>query len=146
MEEAGEAILFGDPAQGGHDHVLVVGGDVGVLVDRSEFVLAGGHFVVAGLHGDAQLEEFAFGVEHAGQDALGDGAEVLVFELLALGGFGAEERAAADGEVRAREVEVAVDEEVFLFRSGGGEDVAGIGVAEDLQHALGLAVEGLHGA
>src|SRR6266699_653074 len=42
-------------------------------------------FVVAGFDGDAELEELGLGVGHAGQDALGDGAEVLVFQLLALG-------------------------------------------------------------
>jgi hypothetical protein len=50
---------------------------------------------VAGLDRDAELEQLALGLQHAGQHALRDRAEVVVFELLALGGLGAEQGAAA---------------------------------------------------
>jgi len=101
---------------------------------------------VARLHGHAELEEFALGFQHAGKNTLGDDAEVLVFKLLALGRLGAEERAPAVHEVGARKEEVAVDEEVFLFGAGGGGDESGAGVAEQFQDALGLVVQGAHGA
>ena len=49
-------------------------------------------------------------------------------------------------QVGPGEVEVAVDQEVFLLGAGGGRDRAGVRVAEQLQDALGLLVQGLHRA
>ncbi len=72
------------------------------------------------------------------EHALGDGAEVVVVELLALGRLGAEEGAAGVDQVRARQEEVPVDQEVLLLRAEVGHDVLGVVVAEELQHALGV--------
>ena len=127
-----------------HDQLLVIVGQVGRLEHRGDFVLSRGHFVVAGLHRNAELEQLALDFEHEGQHALGDRAEVVVFELLALRRLGAEQRAAGGQQVGPGEEEVAVDQEVFLLGAGGRRDERAVGLAEQLQHALGLAVEGLH--
>src|SRR5437870_3750506 len=74
-----------------HGQHLVVGGQVGVLEERRDLVLAGGDLVVPGLDRHAQLEQLGLAVGHAGQHALVDGAEVLVLQFLALGRRGAEE-------------------------------------------------------
>ena len=87
------------------------------------------------LTGTPSLNSSASHVGHARQHALGDGAEVLVFQLLALGRRGAEERAAAVDQVRAGVVEVLVDQEVFLLGADGGEDLLRVVVAEQLQDA-----------
>ena len=126
--------------------LLVVGGHVGRLEDRGHFVLGRGHFVVPGLDRHAQLEQFALGLQHEGQHALGNRAEIVVFELLALGRLGAEQRAAGGEQVGPREVEVAIDQEVLLLRAGGRRDQGPVGVAEELQNPLGLRVQGLHRA
>ena len=76
---------------------------------------------MARLDRNAQLEQLALDLEHEGQHALGNGAEIMVFELLALGRLGAEERAAGGEQVGTGEVEVAVDQEVFLLGAGRGE-------------------------
>jgi len=145
-EEGCQAVSFGDGAKGLHDQLLVVGREVAGLIDRSEFVLGRGHFVVAGLDGDAEFEEFALTFHHVSENALGDHTEVLVFEFLALRGFRAEERAACVEQVGTCVEEVAVDEEIFLLGSRGAGDVGDLFVAEEAQDALGLCVEGLHGA
>ena len=84
----------GHPLQRRHQELLVVGGHVGPLEHRGQLELARGHLVVPGLGRDAELEQLALGVQHEGEDPLGDGAEVVVVELLALGRLGAEQRAA----------------------------------------------------
>ena len=48
MEQADQAVLVGGAPHHFHDHVLVIGGEVAVLEQRRQFVLAGGNFVVAG--------------------------------------------------------------------------------------------------
>ena len=127
-----------------HDHLLMIGGHVGVFVDRGDFVLGRSDFVVPRLDRHAQLEQLALGFQHAGQHALGNRAEVVVFEFLALGRLGAVQRAAGGDQVGPGEVEVAVDQEVFLLGAGRGRDRAGVLVAEQLQNPLGLLVQRLH--
>ena len=65
-------------------------------------------------------------------------AEVMIFEFLALGRLRAEQRATGRQQVRAGEEEMAVDQEVFLLRPGRRSDERAIGLAEQLQDALGL--------
>jgi hypothetical protein len=146
VSSAGHAVLLRYALEDGHGQVLVVGGDVGAFIDRRQFVLAGGHFVVARLDGHAQLVELALDLEHERQHALGDGAEVLVFHLLAFRRLGAEERTARADQIRPREEEVAVHEKVFLFAAGRGEDAVRILLAEHPQQPLRLRVEHLHRA
>ena len=98
---------------------------------------------MAGLGRDAQAPELAVEIHHEGQHALADGAEVLVFELLALGRGSAEEGAAGEDEVRALLGQASVDQEVLLLGPDGGEDAAGGGVAEPAQDAQGLLAQGL---
>ena len=51
------------------------------------------------LTGTPSLNSSRLAVGHAGQHALGDGAEVLVFQFLSLGRLGAEQRAAGVDQV-----------------------------------------------
>ena len=122
VEEADEAVAFGDGAQHLHHEHLVIGGDVGALEDGGELVLVGGDLVVAGFDGHAELVEVPFDLGHEGHDAFGDGAEIVVVELVSLGGGGADERAAAEAQVLAAIMERAVDEEVLLLAADRGDD------------------------
>ena len=144
VQQAGHAVLLRDTRQNLHDRLLVVGRDVGVFIERRDFVLAGRHLVVPGLDGYAELEELPLPIEHAGQYPLGDRAEVLVLEFLPLRRLGTEERAAGHCQVGASEEEVAVDQEVFLLRTARGCHLADVLVAKHRQHATGLLVDRLH--
>jgi hypothetical protein len=62
---------------------------------------------------------------HERHDAFGNRAEVLILELLALRRRGAEERSARVDEIGPRQIEVVVDEEVFLLGTAGGDDALG---------------------
>jgi len=62
----------------------MVGRDVGTFEDRSELILVRRHFIVSRGHGNAQFIGLFRDVVHIVEDALLDGAEVLVFELLTL--------------------------------------------------------------
>ena len=67
----------------------------------------------------------------------------MVVELLALGRCGSEERATRSDQVGAGKVEVAVDQEVFLFGTRVGNNRRNLFVAESLEDTLGLDVERL---
>jgi hypothetical protein len=74
---------------------------------------------VARLDRDAEGGELELGLEHAREHALGDRAEVVVVELLALGGRRAEQGAPGGEQVGARRDEALVDEEVLLLDADG---------------------------
>ncbi len=145
MVQTDQPVTVGDAAERRHHQLLVVGGDVALLVDGSQLVLAGCHLVVSGFGGDAQLEHLPLGVQHEGEHPLWDGAEVVVVELLALGRLGAHQGSTGGHQVGPGEVEVAVDQEVLLFGAGDGRHPRGVLDAEEAQHALGLHVECLLG-
>ena len=109
-----------------HRQLLVVGADVRVLEDRRDLVLAGRDLVVAGLDRHAELDQLALGLEHAGEHALRDRAEVVVVELVALRRLGAEQRAAGRDQVGALEVVLLVDQEVLLLGADRREDALGV--------------------
>ena len=158
VEEALHAVLLGHLLERRHEELLVVGGHVGALEHRGQFELARGHLVVARLGRDAELEQLALAIHHVGQDTLGDGPEVVVVELLPLGGLGSEQRAAGVEQVGPVQEEAAVDQEVLLLGPGERDHGIGVLVAEEVEEAgrllghgllraqqRGLVVEGLPG-
>jgi hypothetical protein len=80
---------------------------------------------MTGLGRNAQAPQFAVQVHHEGQDAFTDGTEIMVFQFLPAVGRSAEEGAAAGDQIGAKLIVLAVDQEIFLFRTHGGEDVLG---------------------
>ncbi len=93
---------------------------------------------MAGFDGDAELDEFVFAVGHERQNALGNHAEIMVFEFLALWRGRAEKSASRGDQVGPGIEEMFVDEEIFLFGADGGEDLVDSGVAEKLEDSNGL--------
>ena len=143
VEQALHAVLLGDVAERRHQQLLVIGGDVGPLEHRRDLELAGGDLVVAGLGGDAELEQLTLGVHHERQHPVGHGAEVVVVEFLALGRLGAEQGAARVHQIGTRQEEVPVHQEVLLLGTAERHDVVETAVAEHLQDALGLSTHRL---
>ena len=146
VQEAGHAVALGHLLQRGHHELLVIVGEVGLLKQWRDLELAGRDLVVTGLGQNALLEQLAVDLNHVGQHALGDGAKVVVVELLTLGRLGAKQRAARGHQVGAGVVEVAVDQEVFLLSPGVRDHRVNVVVTEQAQHAVGLLAHRLLGA
>ena len=71
VQQAGEAVLRRHPPHHLHRHHLVIGGDVGVLEDRRDFVLARRDLVVPRLDRHADLVQLALDVHHEGSTRSG---------------------------------------------------------------------------
>ena len=145
VQQACEAVLRRRPPHRLHRHHLVIGGDVGVLEDRRDLVLARRDLVVARLHRHADLVQLGLDVGHERHHAIGDGAEVLILELLPLRRARAEERAAGVDQIGTRQIEVAIDQEIFLLRPARRDHALGRR-AEQLQHAHRLLRQRFHRA
>ena len=95
VQQADQAVLLGDLLHDLHGELVVVGGDVGRVIDAGELMLGGGGLVVLGLGRDADASRAPRSVSRMKAATRGlIGAEVVVVHLLALGRHGAEEGAA----------------------------------------------------
>ena len=117
VEQAHQTVTGGYPLHGLHGQLVLVHGQVAHGVDGGHLVLSGGHLIVLGDGGDAQLPQLLVQVGHEVAHPLTDNAEVLVVQLLALGGGSTEEGAAGVDEIPAVEVLFPVYQEVFLLRA-----------------------------
>ena len=145
VEQDGQAMPLAHGLEELHEQLVVVAGDVGGLVDGRDLELVGGHLVVAGLGGDAELEALQLDFLHEAQDALLDAAEVVVLQLLALGGLGALEGAVGEHEVRPLLGQFQVHGEVLLLGAALGHHRLG-GHAEVGQALDGPPGHHVHGA
>ena len=101
MLQADQTVLVGDLLHHLHRQQVVVDGDIGGVVDGGQLMLAGGDLVVLGLGGDAQLPQLLVQLLHKAGDDGADGAEVVLLQLLTLGRGRAEQRAAAQHQIKA---------------------------------------------
>ncbi len=139
--EAGKAVVGREELELLHGEEVVVNGERALLEDGGELVLAGRDLVVLRLQGHGELPELVVDLLHERVDGGADGAEVVLLELLALGGLGAKQGAAGEDEVRAGLVVVLGDDEVLLLRADRGVDAARL-LAKQAKDALRLLLEG----
>ena len=55
MKQTSQIMPLGDLLHSLHDKLVRIAGDIGRIIDCCQFMLSGGHLVVLGLGGDAQL-------------------------------------------------------------------------------------------
>ena len=142
MQQAGETMPAGGGAQHRHDQLLVIGGHVGGLIHRRDLELTRSHLIVAGLGRHAEPIELLLDVLHEHLDPLRNRTEVVVVELLPLGRRCAEQAAAGQLQVGAQRHEGVVHQEVLLLSTTAGVDRCHLLVAEQLEQALRLGIDG----
>ena len=137
MLQADEAVLGGQLLHHLHRQQVVVDGDVGGIEDGGQLMLAGGHLVVLGLGGDAQLPQLLVQLFHERGDLGADDAEVMLFQLLAFGGGSNKQGTAGQDQVLACLVVLFFNKEVFLLGADSRGNVIHV-LAKELQDADGL--------
>ena len=100
---------------------------------------------MAGLGGDPQFPQLLLHLGHEVQDPGLDGAEIVVFELLVLGGRRAEKGPARLEQIGPLEIETAVDEEILLFHAQCDGNLFVTGQSEALHQAAGRPRKSLDG-
>ena len=115
VKQYGEVMLACDAFHQIHHKLVVVVGKVGILKDRRQLKLVGSYFVMAGLDRDTQFVTFDFQFFHKSCDTWGDGAEIVVLQLLVFGRGVSHQGTSGQTKVRAGIVQCRVDEEIFLF-------------------------------
>ena len=141
VQQHAELMAAGDLVHNGHQQLVVVVGQIGLLVHGSQFELIGRHLVMTRLHGNAQLQAFVLEVLHEGHHARRDRPEIVVLELLVLGRLVPHERTAREHQVGTHGPEALVHEEVLLLPAQIGEDLLHVPV-EIAAHLRGGLVHG----
>src|SRR5262245_9209422 len=144
VQQTFHSVFLCHSLQRDHDELLMVGRNVGVFIDRCDFVLRRRHFVVPGLDRNAQLVELSFCLKHASQNSFRNCAEVMILKLLALWGLGTKQGSPRVQQIRSRKEEVAVYQKVLLLSARSCRDSSRVWMAEELENALSLLVESLH--
>ena len=145
VQQAGQSVAVRHLLHDIHGHLVLVGGDIDGGVDGRELVLRGSHLIMLGLGEHAELPKLLVEIAHESGDAGFDGAEVVIFELLSLGGTGAEQRPARVNQVAAGEEGLGVDEEIFLLGTHGGAHALRLS-SEEAEQPDRLFAHRFHGA
>ena len=98
-----------------HSQLVLVGSDVGGGENRCQLVLGGSHLVVLRFSQNAQLPKLLIQVGHVGLYPGLDRAEIVVVQLLALGGLGPEQGPAGVNEIAALIVYFLINKEILLL-------------------------------
>ena len=83
---------------------------------------------------------------HEGRHPGADGAEIVVVQLLTLGGLSTEEGASRQAQILPLGVQILGQEEILLLGTDTGNDTLGLGVAEEPQDPQSLPGHLVHGA
>ena len=146
VEEADHVVPPGHLLHDLHSQLVVVAGGVGVAVNGGQLMLGGSHLVVLGLGQDAQLPQLLVQLLHVGRHPGLDGAEVVVLQLLPLGGLGPEEGASGEDQVLPPVEHVLVNEEVFLLGPHLADHLLHVRIPEELEYPDRLTAQLVHGA
>ena len=146
VKQAYHAVFQGGVAQDLHHQLVVIRGGVGVGIHAGQLILAGSHLFVLRLGEHPQPPKLIVHIPHKVHHPGGDGAEVVILQLLALGGGRPQQGAGAEPKIRPQIKERFVHQEVFLLRSRGGDHPLHVRMAEQGQDPPGLPVDQLHGA
>ena len=115
VQQDAEPVTAGDLVHHGHQQLVMVVGEVGLLVDRSQLELIGRHLVMTGFDRNAQFQAFVFEVFHECHHAGRDRTEIVVLQLLVLGRLVAHERTAREHQVGTHSPQAFVHKEILLF-------------------------------
>ena len=115
VKQHAEMVLTRNAFHNRHNKQVVVVRQIHVLEDRRHLKLVRCYLVMTRTDGYSCTQSFVLQVHHEIADALRNGAEIVVLELLVLGGQVSHQSATCQHEVRTGIVERFVHEEVFLF-------------------------------
>ncbi len=146
VKQANESVLPGNALQRQHRELLMIGRDVRCLEDRCDLVLTRRDLVVPRLDRHAKSVELLLDLQHVRQNAVRDGTEVVVVELLSLRRLRAEERASRVDQVGATVEVLFIDQEVLLLSTHRRRHAVNATNPEELEHAPGRLVDRLHRA
>ena len=145
MQQTGHTVTTGYLFHSLHNQLVVIYCNVGSLINGSQFMLCGSHFVVLCLRSYTQLPQFNVQVFHERTDSLTDSTEVMIFQLLSLGCGCTEQGTSGEDQIFTLQVFISVYQEIFLLRSNACYYLRSSSVAEQSYDTKCLGADSFHG-
>ena len=108
-------------------------------------MLSGSHLVMLGFGENPQLPQLLVQLLHIGSYPRLDGTEIVILQLLALGGTGPKESTSGKEKVLPLLINTLVNQEIFLLRSHLAGDLLHLGVAKQAHDPHRLAAQLIQG-
>src|SRR2546423_1774462 len=115
MQKHAEAMSQSNLPHNLHRQLIVVGGNICFFKNRRTFKLAWSHLVMTSLQRNAQFIKFVLYFGHKGLGPSGNTTEVMILQLLPLGGMASDQGSASHHQIRAEILKKPVYKEIFLF-------------------------------
>ena len=144
-KQAGKAVLVSNLLHHLHRQLVVVDSHIGCLINRSQLVLGRSNLIMLGLGRNAELPQFLVQVMHVFGNSWFQNSEIMIFHLLPLRSRSADQRASADQKVFSLQVQLLVNQEIFLFRTYRCAYMGNGCIAEQAEDSQRRAVQFLHG-
>ena len=123
VQQYDESVLTGNLGHEVHDHLVLIICKICFSVDRSEFELVRGDFVVPCLDRDAKAVTCYLKIPHEGSDSGRNGTKIMVIKLLVFGRIMAHQGTSCNHQVGSGGIEGFIDKEVLLLPAQIGKDL-----------------------
>ena len=108
-------------------------------------MLCGSHFVMLCFRSNAKLPEFNVNILHKGSDTFSDTAVIMIAHLLSFRCTCAEKGSSGVDQIVTLQIFLAVNKEIFLFRTDAGRNLGGRLISEKTDDTKRLLVNCLSG-
>ena len=144
MKQAHQTVLGGNLLHNLHGQLVVVCGNIGGRVDRSQLMLGRRNLIMLCLCQNAQLPQFFVQFCHESGHTGLDDAEVVVVHFLSLGGLCTEQCTSRKTKIGSLIIHFLCYEEILLLGTHGGTYTFNAVVTEQTENSQRLFVYGFH--
>ena len=128
VQQDHKSVFAGNLVHQVHHNLILVVGQIGFTIDRSQLELVRGNLIVSGLERNAEPQAGDLKLAHELSHACRDGGEVMVLQLLVLRGIVPHQGPACNHQVSPCGVERLVNQEILLLPSQIGVHLGDLGV------------------
>ena len=128
-----------------HDQLIMVYCNIRSLIYGGKLMLGRRSLIVLCLGRHSQLPKLNVQILHIGPHPLPNGAEIMILQLLTLGGRGSEQGASGKDQVLPLQIALPIHQKILLLRPHAGHHLGGLLIAEETHDPQRLLAQCLHG-
>ena len=145
MEQTDKAMLCRHFLHDLHGQLVVIRGDVGCGINRSQLMLRRCNLVMLRLGKDSQLPELIIEIFHKGRNPWLYDTEIVIIQLLSLRRLCSEQGPSGKAQIRSGIIHFLCNEEILLLRSNRGDDALCRIISKQTKDTERLLAERFHG-
>ncbi len=127
-----------------HRKLVMINRHVGSIKDRSQFMLAGSHFVMLCLGRNSQFPQFPVQLMHICRNPCAEISEIVIVHLLTFRCRCSEKSSSGKDQILSLLVILKIDKEVFLLRPDCCKHICNFRFAKKVKHLHRFTAYGIH--